>query len=214
MQTRHFPNCRTSPSSPQVFTPNQDGIDDRVAIVYHLTKEADVYVYLLGPIDAEEEKKYPIAEKEREIAAGEVGLHQYDYEGGVDMQAEPPPDGTYKVVAEAQDKAGNFVVVESILTLNEGGVPRGDIVQADVDFSPTIIPLGETLYFTATVENTGLVPIRTTGPTPGTAYRSDQNFNTLGWYEEPGAWRFGIDFETNSSGRPYPIASPSARRMS
>jgi hypothetical protein len=198
------PELQNFSVSPQVFTPNQDGIDDRVAIVYYLTKEANVYVYLLGPIGADDEKKYPIAEKEREIKAGEVGLHQYDYEGGVDRQAEPPPDGTYKVVAEAQDRAGNFVVVESTLTLKEGGVPRADIVQANVDFSPTIIPLGETLYFTATVENTGLVPIRTSGPAPGTHYRSDQNFNTLEWYEEPGVWRFGIDFETNSTGRPYP----------
>ena len=67
-----------------------------------------------------------------------------------------------------------------------------------------IVPLGGTLTFTATVENFGAVPIRTTGPAPGTTYESDQNFNSLGWYEEPGAWRLGIDFETNSSGRPYP----------
>lgn len=199
-----FPELQNFSVSPQDFTPNQDGINDRVAITYYLTKDADVYVYLLGPIDSEDQKKYPIAEKEREFKAGEVGLHQYDYEGGVDRQAEPPPDGTYVVVAEAQDKAGNFVVVESTLTIRDGGVPRADIVQANVDFSPTIIPLGETLFFTATVENIGRVPIRTTGPAPGTHYRSDQNFNSLGSYEEPGAWRFGIDFETNSTGRPYP----------
>jgi hypothetical protein len=46
---------------PQTFTPNQDGIDDRVDINYYLTKQADVSVYLLGPDDA----RYPIAEVER-----------------------------------------------------------------------------------------------------------------------------------------------------
>ncbi|MEA3459981.1 MAG: hypothetical protein U9R11_04830, partial [Chloroflexota bacterium] len=114
------------------------------------------------------------------------------------------PDGTYTVRAEAKDLVGNRTVVTSTLTIVEGGVPRADIVNAEVDFKPKIVPLGETLYFTATVENFGAVPIRTSGPPPGTPYESDENFNNLGWYEEPGVWRFGIDFETNSSGRPYP----------
>lgn len=195
-----IPELQNFSVSPQEFTPNQDGIADRVAITYYLTKPADVRVYLLGP----DGTKYPIAEKEREVKPGEVGLHLYDYEGGVDRGAEPPPDGTYTVVAEAEDRVGNRVIVHSTLTIREGGVPRADIVQAQVEFWPKIIPLGGTLYFTATVENFGRVPIRTTGPAPGTHYRGDQNFNTLQWYEEPGAWRFGIDFETNSSGRPYP----------
>jgi hypothetical protein len=34
---------------PQVFTPNQDGINDRVDINYYLTKEAEVSVYLIAP---------------------------------------------------------------------------------------------------------------------------------------------------------------------
>ncbi len=40
------------------------------------------------------------------------------------------------------------------------------------------MPLGQTLAFTLTVENFGNVPIRTNGPNSGTAYRSDENFNT------------------------------------
>jgi len=43
------------------------------------------------------------------------------------------------------------------------------------------------------------VPIRTIGPDSGTHYRSDQNFNTLGYYQSPGAWRVGIDYEGNPS---------------
>lgn len=185
---------------PQVFTPNQDGIDDRVAITYYLTKKAEVKVYLIG----ENGEKYPIAEKERKVKPGEPGVHLYDYEGGVDLGAEPPPDGIYTVRAEAKDLVGNRTVVTSTLAIVDGGVPRADIVNAEVDFKPKIVPLGETLNFTATVENFGTVPIRTSGPPPGTLYESDENFNSLEWYEEPGVWRFGIDFETNSSGRPYP----------
>ena len=190
---------------PQVFTPNQDGINDRVDINYYLTKEADVSVYLIAP---DGETRYPIAEVERDIKPGEPGFHTYDYEGGVDLGAEPPPDGEYIVYAEAVDKVGNRTVLTSTLTIAEGGVPRADIVSANVDFynpetGDQVVPVGGTLAFTLTVENFGSVPIRTTGPPSGEHYLSDENFNTKGVNESSGAWRIGIDFEGNPS-YPYP----------
>jgi len=194
------PELRGFSVYPRVFTPNQDGKHDRVTINYYLTKEAEVSVYLIGP----DGQKYPIAEKERDVEPGEPGFHTYDYEGGVDLGADPPPDGDYIVRAEAVDRVGNRTVVTSTLTIKDGGRPRADIVNADVDFynpetGDKVVPLGGTLAFTLTVENTGLVPIRTTGPDSGTHYRSDQNFNTFGYYQSPGAWRVGIDYEGNPS---------------
>ena len=185
---------------PQVFTPNQDGYSDRVAISYYLTKVAEVRVFL---VDAQG-NRFPIAEKEGSVKPSEVGTHVYDYSAGVDEGATPPADGTYEVRAEANDLVGNFTVVTSTLTIRDGGVPRVDIVQAAVEFAPKVVPIGQVLAFTLTVENVGLVPVRTTGPAPGTLYTSGQNFNALGYTESPGAWRIGIDFENNSSGRTYP----------
>ncbi len=190
---------------PQLFTPNQDGINDRIDVNYYLTKEADVSVYLITPNG---ETRYPIAEVERNIKPGEPGFHTYDYEGGVDFGAEPPPDGDYIVRAEAIDKVGNRTIVTSSLTIAEGGVPRADIVSAHVDFynpqtGDKVIPLGQTLAFTLTVENFGNVPIRTTGPTSAEHYRSDENFNTKAFHESSGVWRVGIDYEGNPS-YPYP----------
>ncbi|MGQ9502741.1 MAG: hypothetical protein ACUVSB_11865 [Anaerolineae bacterium] len=189
---------------PRVFTPNQDGKHDRVTINYYLNKPAEVTVYLIGA----DGRKYPIAEKERGVKPGEPGLHLYDYDGGVDLGADPPPDGDYLVRAEAVDRVGNRTVVTSTLTIQDGGRPRADIVQARVDFynpatGDKVVPLGGTLAFTLTVENFGQVPIRTTGPDSGTHYRSDENFNTKGFYQSPGAWRVGIDYEGNP-GYPYP----------
>ncbi len=186
---------------PKNFTPNQDGIDDRVDINYYLTKEAEVLVYLIAP---DGETRYPIAEVERDIEPGQPGFHMYDYEGGVDLGADPPPDGTYTVYAEAVDRVGNRTIVTDTLTIVDGGVPRADIVSANVDFynpetEDQVIPLGGTLAFTLTVENFGSVPIRTTGPNSGTAYNSDENFNTKGVTESSGAWRIGIDYEGNPS---------------
>ncbi|MEP7199564.1 MAG: hypothetical protein ABI874_07095, partial [Chloroflexota bacterium] len=186
---------------PNRFTPNRDGIDDRVTISYNLTKRADVLVFLQGANGA----KYPVAERpDNAIKPGEPGVHTYDYEGGVDLGAMPPPDGAYQVVAEATDAAGNVVRASAPLVVVEGGVPRAEIVGATATIAPTSVRLGSTLAFTATVANIGTVPIRTKGPWSGTQYNSLDNFNALKEYEEPGVFRIGMDFEGNSSGRPYP----------
>ncbi|MDM8528378.1 hypothetical protein QUF58_09215 [Anaerolineales bacterium HSG24] len=194
---------------PKRFTPNQDGIDDRVTINYSLTKEAEVQIYLIAPDnETDNETRYPIAEVEREVEPGQPGFHTYDYEGGVDFGADPPPDGDYTVHAEAVDNVGNRTIITDTLTIVEGGVPRADIVSANVDFynpktNTKVVPLGQTLAFTLTVENFGSVPIRTTGPSSGEHYLSHENFNTKEFYESSGAWRVGIDYEGNPS-YPYP----------
>jgi hypothetical protein len=186
-----------------VFSPNRDGVRDRVSINYYLTKPADVQVYLLG----EGGSKYSIAEPQgplTPVKPGEAGPHTYDYAGGVDEGAKPPPDGTYTVVAQAEDRVGQKVELTQTLTITDGGVPRATILNLDVDYSHTIIPIGDTLCITATVENYGDTPVRTTGPQPGTTYASDQNFNSLGWNQSSGAWRFGLDFDGNPA-YPYPF---------
>lgn len=206
-----LPELRGFSVSPQVFSPNRDGVDDHVTINYFLPKPATVRVYLLN----EAGEKFFLPETvSQKIEPGEVGLHQYDYEGGVDHGTTPPPDGTYTVAAIADDLVGQRVEEQGTLTIQHGGVPRADIINAAVeystdeglrgDFTSLTIPLGGTLYFTATVENYGDTPVRTTGPEPGTTYTSDQNSSTLEWYQSDGAWRFGLDFEENP-GSPYPF---------
>ena len=172
-----------------VFTPNRDGVDDRVKIVYYLTKEADTSVYLVA-----DTIKYPIERDPSNSATkdGEVGPYYY---GGVDRGAEPPPDGMYTVIVSAEDKVGNKVTVTDTLEIRDGGVPRGTIVGLEWEVSDTVVPIGGTLYFTATVENYGATPIRTTGPQPGTEYTTDWNFATLGEYVSSGAFRLGIGYD-------------------
>jgi hypothetical protein len=187
-----LPDIRGFSVFPQVFTPNQDGIGDRTTINAYLTKQSNLHVTLIGPDGA----VYPVEEKPGAIQPGEPGLHTFDYEGGVDLGATPPPDGTYTVLAEAEDEVGQQVQTSSQLTIQNGGVPRANIANAEVDFSATTIVLGQTLVFTLTVDNYGDAPIRTTGPAPGTVYEMDQNANTLGWFDESGAWRVGVDCDT------------------
>ena len=200
---------------PDSFTPNQDGINDRVTIRYYLTKPAKVDVYL-----TDGKNRYEVAEKKTTLCIKDElsceGPHEYDYDGGIDQLASPPPDGTYDVVVDAVDAVGNHTRESKKLMISEGGIQRATIKDSGVDWSPQalpslrtepnalLVPLGGTLTFTVTVENIGPVPIRTKGPEPATIYTTSENYNTKQLYEEPGVWRVGLDSEGNSVGRSYP----------
>lgn len=195
--------------APNVFTPNRDGIKDRVTIGYYLTKEAArIEVYITDGAG----NRYPVPEDEiRDIGA--AGNHEHDYDAGVDQGATPPPDGVYTVWVVAEDFVGNQDVQKATLTIEMGGVPQVEIIKRAAQWSDTVLALGDTLTFTCTVKNIGRVPVRTKGPEPGTTYTTSENFNTHlpgpdamddDFYEEPGIFRIGVDFEGNTSGRPYP----------
>ncbi len=180
------------------FTPNRDGVNDRVIISFLLTKPATPLVYLIDQAG----KKYPIERDDSNSATknGDAGPYYYNYSGGVDEGAEPPPDGLYTVVVMAEDKVGNKTTVTNTLEIKEGGIPLVTIVGLEWAVSDTTIPLSGTLYFTATVENYGRTPVRTIGPESGTQYTTDWNFATLGGYTSSGAFRFGIGFDNSPLG--------------
>ena len=222
--------------SPPKFSPNQDGINDRVQINVYLEKDVDsLDVFLVGPSGA----RIPISARVEERQYGEAGRHRYDYEGGIDLGVDPPPDGTYQVVALAQDATGQRIRQEAPLTIEIGGKPyaeikpqfigvdvvfdvqafsdslftsrqqQGDLLDIPEDwealaYSQSIsVPKGDMLVYRLTVENYGDVPIRTTGPPPGTVYQQEQQSATLGWFDESGAWRIGIQCETSLVSYPY-----------
>ncbi len=222
--------------SPAVFSPNQDGIADRVGINIYLEKDVErLDVFLLGA----EGLRIPISARVEERQYGEAGRHLFDYEGGIDLGVDPPPDGTYTVVALAQDKVGQRVRMEGDLTIMAGGKPFAEIKPqapgVDVAFAvqpydenwfsyagnlgdllpqpddtlslaysqQITVPLGDMLVFRLTVENYGPVPIRTSGPAPGAVYQQDQLAGTLGYFDESGAWRVGIQCETSITSFPY-----------
>jgi hypothetical protein len=209
-----LPEIRNFTLSPTLFTPNRDGIGDRTLAQFYLAKDvATTRVVLIMPDGGE----VPISEQERDIPANAAGRHYYDYEGGVDNGATPPPDGTYPIVVTAEDPEGQKVRVESELTIQYGGVPRADIFSPPtgntLELSATAVPLCDTITFTLTVENYGNTPIRTTGPAPGTVYDSDWNYNTLGWHTESGAWRVAIGFENELTNYPFRWAVGNAEEL-
>lgn len=229
-----LPDITTFEIGPQEFTPNQDGINDRTWINVFVTKEADLSVFMIG---ADGERVF-IARREEGRQIGEAGLHAFDYEGGIDIDADPPPDGTYTVVAEARDAVGQIVRQSGQLTIRDGGKPRAEIMGqptgVDVVFEvmpyderffsstdglgdrvpvpsdpaslarTTInVPQGDLLVFRLTVQNYGPTPIRTTGPPPGTVYQQTQRAASMGEFDQSGAWRVGIDCETEIVDYPW-----------
>lgn len=198
-----LPEIRNFTLDRERFTPNQDGIGDEVVIDFFLPKAADVQVFLV----LDDGSRLPISERPMERPPGEVGRHEFYYNGGIDRGAGPPPDGVYPVVAISEDLEGQKMRVESEVEIELGGVPYAHILSPvtgdTVDYSTTAVQVCDTLYFSVTVENYGETPIRTSGPPPGTVYDSDWNFNTVGYSTESGAWRIGIGFENALSDYPY-----------
>jgi hypothetical protein len=111
------------------FSPNQDGISDRVVINVYLEKDAALSAYL----QTETGQRFPIAQREEWSREGEAGRYTFDYEGGVDLGQDPPPDGDYTIVALAQDDEGQRIRRESQLAIRMGGKPRADIPPQAVD---------------------------------------------------------------------------------
>lgn len=189
--------------SPETFTPNQDGLDDRVWINVFVPKPALLTVYL---IDASG-KQYFIPESPQSRKAGEEGRHSFEFEGGVDLGISPPPDGTYTVLVDAHDDEGQRVRRTGQVSIQNGGVPLAEIVAQPVGDTLVLnqesIKLGDTLTFTLTVENYGDAPIRTTGPFPGYSYEQSDTFPSTGYYEESGAWRVGINCDTCLTDYPW-----------
>ncbi|MFN8527270.1 MAG: hypothetical protein U0670_01505 [Anaerolineae bacterium] len=220
--------------SPHIFTPNQDGIADRTQVNVSLTKDARLDVYL-EPAGGGAPIYLP--ELLNETRVGQAGRHTYDYDGGVDLGANPPPDGDYTLIAYAQDAVGQEIRRTTDFTIAQGGKPNAQILaqpsgatvvfeaqpyderyytdrntQGDLIVPPSApdsvslttiaMPVGDMLVFKLTIENYSGVPIRTSGPPPGTVYNWDQADSTFGWYEEAGAWRVGIDCTT--AARDYP----------
>ena len=222
--------------APDVFSPNQDGVADRVSINVYLEKDVErLDVYLEGP----DGSRIPISARVEERQYGEAGRHRFDYEGGIDLGVDPPPDGEYRVIALAQDRVGQRMRMEGQLTIEIGGKPYAEIkpqaVGVDVAFAvqpfaerylstgaalgallplpddsaaladsqQITVPVGQMLVFRLTIDNYGDVPIRTSGPPPGTVYQQDQLAGSLGMFDESGAWRVGIQCETSMGSFPY-----------
>ena len=189
--------------SPTVFTPNQDGLDDRVYINVYVPKEAELVVYL----EDETGDTYYVPQFQQDRAPGEEGRHIFEWDGGVELGKDPPPNGDYTLNVEALDAEGQRVRRTGTLQVTDGGVPFAEIVAQPVGdtvrFSGETVIQGDILTFEVTVWNYGEAPIRTTGPEPGFVYEQNEYFASSGFYQESGAWRIGLHCDTCVNDYPW-----------
>ena len=198
---RELPGLFDLNATPAVFSPNLDGVGDQTELRVQLIKQvASLNLYLLG----DDGIRYHVGEEsDGPVPPGEPGLHTFNYDGGLLLSADPPPDGTYVVWAEAQDAVGQHAVATTTLTIENGGLPQGYILNGEVEWSSRSILLGETLFFTLTVENDSVTTLRTTGPLPGTVYSSEDDYDTVGAPAQVGVFRVGIHCENEPVVYPY-----------
>jgi hypothetical protein len=163
-----LPDLTALDVAPAIFTPNQDGISDRTQINVFVTQPSDLTVYLLTP----DNQQIFVPERVEQSRPGEAGMHVYDYEGGVDRNADPPADGEYVVVARAQDAIGQVVERRSALTIALGGKPYGQIVPQ---------PNGATVVFATQVweDRFANMPVTQGEPVPIPDDPQALNLNTI-----------------------------------
>ncbi len=229
-----LPTIQDFSVSPATFTPNQDGVDDRVQLNVYLAKKATLTVYL----ENAKGTRFYVPERVEMRQPGEAGAHHFDYDGGVDNDVTPPPDGQYTLVAVAEDIEGQRVRRTSAVTLKDGGLPQVEIkaqtsgstvtygtlpftqgmVQPPAGVTSTQARLqltqGDLLTFKLVVYNYGNTPIRTLGPWPGQVYEWDQLSAKYAdkTISKSGVWRIGLMCETAETDFPWrwAIGAPDA----
>jgi hypothetical protein len=222
--------------SPQVFTPNQDGIADRVTVNAYLSKKSDLFIYLLDAAG----KRYDLPERIELRDPGDPGAHLFDYDGGLDQNVQPPPNGDYTLIAETQDAPGQRVRQSRKLEIRDGGLPQVEIqpqtTGAQVFWAsvkPTdapvpepqgvlsrearvVMPQGDLLTFRLTISNYGLTPLRTLAPWPGTVYKWDELYTGKidPVISRSGVWFVGIQCDTSETSFPYRWAIGTPEQLS
>lgn len=205
-----FPAIKDFTISSKVLSPNRDAIDDHVYVGMYLTARAKLSVFVEGPngyhFDVPR-REGNLLRPQTELEVLDPGRYEFDYDGGINSNAEPPPDGNYVLVAQSEDKIGQRSVVTAPISLVESGRPAAEITIQPLDGngvswsrtgSLVTMQLGDVMYFTASVQNVGTVPIRTAGPFVGAdCYSMTDNWYTKGFRQEPGIFRVGLDYDSN-----------------
>jgi hypothetical protein len=184
---------------PPTISPNFDGVDDVAQISYRLTKQARVYAY----VQSVDGTRLPLGPRELQ-APGEYRL---EWDGT--RNEVPLPDGSYQIVVEASDNAGNVALARAPIQLQAGGQPDARVLR--VDFSPRQLMVGGVVNVAITVKNVGATVLRTQGPDPGYVYDSYDSFSSIAdhrFADKAGLWRVGVDW----AGSPAAAASKYAYR--
>ena len=197
-----LPAIRELRVAPAEITPNQDGLNDAAELSFVLDKDlASLAVDLVWATGL----RQPWIEAGAMVGAPgtplRAGLQTFIYD--TRFVGDPPEDGSYPVVVQASDRAGQTAVATGTLKLHLSGTPRVYVVNKAVEWSARTLVLSETLCFTTTIQNDSETYLRTVGPWSGSTYRGDTAYAPAGWPESTGAFRLAVDFDTSLEAYPY-----------
>ena len=185
--------------TPAVLSPNQDGVDDRLAISFTVSEPVTADVRLL----AGSETRWLM----QDWAAG-PGTVSFSWPPALhhapplNLAVERLPAGQAQIEIIVQDRAGNRTVRRHPIDVGESGVPQVRI--SDLNISPTAVPVDGTITVSARIMNAGTVTLRAAPPGPS-IYDWGDSAPALGYEADTGTVRWGVDFSLNRSGVGYPF---------
>jgi hypothetical protein len=185
---------------PESISPNADAINDVAEITYRLPVTATIDLTITTPAG----HTLPLISRERQEAQEWSHVWNGKHPDGSLLQ-----DGVYTCTVTAEDRYGNLVRRQELVTLVDVGEPEATITYARI--APARVMLGDMITITMRVKNTGTVPIRTYGPPSGFTYTTNEVFSSVagGKYTSHagGFWRIGVDWDANSGDGPkrYPF---------
>lgn len=174
--------------TPAVLSPNQDGVDDRLAISFTVSEPVTVAVRLL----AGDETRWLM----RKSAAGPGTVRlswppALRHAPQLNQAVEPFPEGEAEIEVAIWDRAGNRTVQRHAIGIGETGIPQVRV--SDLAITPTTVPAGGTITVAATITNAGRATLRATPPGPP-VYVWGQSAPALGYEAATGTVRWGVDF--------------------
>lgn len=193
----HFPAVRDLTLTPQLISPNFDGIDDLLHVRYRTTKKATITLYA----QQEGGKRFLLEKAEGRPSGEQAG----SWDG---MFADRLlPSGPYQLVVEARDMAGNVALESCPFRIDSAAMPEAQITS--VIFTPQRLEAGGTVKLEIRVRNRGNTVLRSHGPAPGFSYSSRDSYDAIqsgAFQEKAGYWRVGIDWSDRAeiTGSKYP----------
>ena len=199
-------NADTSPPliedlqvSPAVFSPNQDGVNDRLTLSFAVAEPVTVAVRLLAGDDTRWLVRSVTA------PAGTVRTSwppSLQHAPSLNQAVDRLPAGRAEVEVAIWDPAGNRTVQRHTIEIGETGIPQAQV--SGLEITPETVLPGGTIAVSAIITNVGAVTLRAAPPGPAT-YAWGQDAPSLGYTAAAGTVRWGVDFSLNRSGIGYPF---------
>ena len=185
--------------TPAAFSPNQDGVDDRLTVSFTVGEPVTADVRLLTG----NETRWLV----RDWAAG-PGTVSFSWPPALrhapqlNLVVERLPPGQAAIEIMIRDRAGNRTVGRHPVAIGESGVPQVRV--SDLAITPAAVPVGGTITVSARITNAGAVTLRA-APAGPSAYEWGDSAPALGYAADAGTIRWGVDFSLNRSGVGYPF---------